>query len=157
MGHLMHTLSSAMHKGFRILERDRGWPISSTAQCPNPIWTTSVTFSCMITSLNSPLNCSSSNASSYAAQAGPISVHGVPKYRSRANCWTAWVRIWWEKYLEIAGRSWVSPLQMIVPSGTIFSYGSCFLNCNQAKDDLALAHKFIQPLRSKLSSQEQAS
>jgi hypothetical protein len=42
-------------------------------------------------------------------------------YRSLAKYCTTWVRIWWEKYLEIAARSWVYLLQMIVPSGILVS------------------------------------
>jgi hypothetical protein len=42
-------------------------------------------------------------------------------YRSLAKYCTTWARIWWEKCLEIAERSWVFSPQMIAPSGTIFS------------------------------------
>jgi hypothetical protein len=34
-------------------------------------------------------------------------------YRSLAKYWTTWVRIWWEKHLEIAVQSWVFAPQMI--------------------------------------------
>jgi hypothetical protein len=49
-------------------------------------------------------------------------------YRSLAKYCAARVRIWWEKYLEIAERSWVFSPQVIVPSGTIFSNATV---CNQ--------------------------
>jgi hypothetical protein len=35
--------------------------------------------------------------------------------RGLAKCCTTWDRIWWEKYLEIAERSWAFPAQITAP------------------------------------------
>jgi hypothetical protein len=54
----------------------------------------------------------------------------VVAYGSLAKYCTTWVGIWWEKCLEIAGRSWVFSPQMRAPSGSIFSkaVGSLYLS-----------------------------
>jgi hypothetical protein len=49
------------------------------------------------------------------------SISSTAVYRSLAKYLTTWVRIWWEKYLEIAEQSRAFSPQRVVPSGTIFS------------------------------------
>jgi hypothetical protein len=55
-------------------------------------------------------------------------------YCSLAEYCTTWVRMWWEKYLEIAERCWAFPPQMTLPS--VF--------CNATVSPSTLASKLLK-------------
>jgi hypothetical protein len=86
---------------------------------------------CFLLSVSYHVLCTPCNHSgnSSVSTKGPVS-HATTLLHS-----STWVRIWWEKYVEIAEGSVVVSPQMIVPSGSIFSK-AMVAHCHNCKREL---------------------